>query len=102
MCSSGRNPIPLGRSIWRILLAMMAMATCLERGIVRADEVRLGVYDVAGRRVRSLWRGRPTAASMILHWDGRDDMQKPVASGVYFYVFRTGATRQVVRTVLIR
>jgi len=50
----------------------------------QASEVRLGVYDVAGRPVRRLHRGRMDAGNHAVLWDGTDDHGRAVASGVYY------------------
>jgi len=42
----------------------------------------LVVYDVKGRRVRTLARSVPPGL-YVLSWDGRDDSGRPAASGVY-------------------
>ncbi|HIE03522.1 MAG TPA: choice-of-anchor D domain-containing protein, partial [Candidatus Latescibacteria bacterium] len=42
----------------------------------------LVVYDVKGRRVRTIARSLPPGR-YVLSWDGRDDLGRPAASGVY-------------------
>jgi hypothetical protein len=46
-------------------------------------EPTLCIYDVAGRMVRS-FRITPDALRSTLTWDGRDDLGRSVAPGVYF------------------
>lgn len=54
----------------------------------RSDHVSLEVYDVSGRRVRSLVNGvRPAGANEIV-WDGRTDDGRPAPAGVYFFRLR--------------
>ena len=48
----------------------------------------LRIYDVTGRCVRTLFRGRAGAGVHVLRWDGRDDRGKKVSSGVYFIDLR--------------
>jgi hypothetical protein len=62
----------------------------------------LTVYDLLGRRVRTLVVGEVTAGTHTAIWDGRDGRGKSVASGVYFYVLRAEQVRQVRRMVLVR
>ena len=50
-----------------------------------ATEVSLRVYDVLGRRVRQVWDGALGAGSHRFVWDGRDEVGKAVAAGVYIY-----------------
>ena len=50
-----------------------------------AAGVSLTVYDVLGRRVRQVWQGSLGAGSHRFAWDGRDEVGKAVAAGVYIY-----------------
>ncbi len=49
-----------------------------------SQEVRLKIYDVNGRLVRSLVNGSQDAGPHTAVWDGRDDHGRSVASGNYF------------------
>ncbi len=51
----------------------------------------LTVHDVLGRRVRQLHTGETlVAGSHQTVWDGRDDQNRPVGSGIYPYRIRSG------------
>ncbi len=51
----------------------------------------LTVHDVLGRRVRQLHTGETlVAGSHQTVWDGRDDQNRPVGSGIYPYGIRSG------------
>lgn len=65
-----------------------------------AAEVDVAVYNLAGRRVRELLRGRVDGGPHVVTWDGRNDDGRRVAAGVYFYRLQSDAqelTRKVVR-----
>jgi hypothetical protein len=47
-------------------------------------EVNVGVYDIAGRFVKSLVRGSFGAGRYEMSWDGTDSMGNRAKSGVYF------------------
>ncbi|MDH3457653.1 MAG: right-handed parallel beta-helix repeat-containing protein [Gemmatimonadota bacterium] len=60
--------------------------------------VRLVIYDVAGRRVRTLVDSRVGPGQYQAQWDGTDDAGTRVSSGVYFYRIEAGsfgATRKM-------
>jgi hypothetical protein len=46
--------------------------------------VEVDVFDAAGRRVRTLFRGEKQAGPHSLIWQGRDDAGRALPSGVYF------------------
>ncbi len=56
----------------------------------QAEDVTLGVYDLSGRLVRSLQRGRLAAGAYRFEWNGRDASGRRVAAGVYFARLEAG------------
>ena len=62
----------------------------------------VALYDLAGRRVRVLWDGQPTAAGRKrLAWDGRDGGGRLVAPGHYLLRVEIDADRGDVWTGLV-
>lgn len=51
--------------------------------LIAPSKVRIDVYDRSGRLVRSLFSGRATAGEHRLVWDGRDDLGRKAATGIY-------------------
>jgi hypothetical protein len=70
-------PNPFGRS------------TRIDFVLAKTAPVELSIYDVAGRRVRTLVEGRFTPGPHGISWDGRTAEGKAAAAGVYRYVLRT-------------
>ncbi len=65
--------------------------------------VDLAVYDVGGRRVRTLLGGEMAPAGVHrIPWDGRDDSGQAVASGLYFLRIESGGRHANERLVLIK
>ncbi|MFH1502741.1 MAG: alpha/beta hydrolase-fold protein [Candidatus Eisenbacteria bacterium] len=65
-------------------------------------DVRLMVYDVAGRRVRELTTGRLPAGPHEVVWDGRDERGVRVASGIYLYRIHAGELVEQRRMVVLK
>jgi subtilisin family serine protease len=62
--------------------------------------VDLSVYDVTGRRVQTLVSGARPGGRHTATWNGTDAAGNRVASGTYFYRFKSGdfeATQRIVR-----
>jgi hypothetical protein len=59
-------------------------STTIRYEIAKDQEVRLAVYDVQGRLVRSLVNGVETEGVHQVAWNGIDDRGNPVSSGIYF------------------
>ena len=70
----------------------------------KSTEVKIQIFDVSGRLVRTLNLGwQPTGSYMTpssaAYWDGRNAVGERVASGIYFYTLQTSdfaATRRMV------
>ena len=87
-------------------LAAPAPNPATSRTLVRftlpeAADVTLRVLDVGGRLVRCA-RVRASAGAQEWAWDTRDDLGRPVASGVYFVRLEANAARADRRVVVMR
>jgi hypothetical protein len=65
-------------------------ATTITFALGQASSVSLEVYDLTGRKVKSLASGRRTAGSHEIRWDGTNDSGRRVSSGIYFVRLDTG------------
>jgi hypothetical protein len=52
--------------------------------------VRIDIFDVSGRRIRTLLNEPKVAGSFQVVWNGNDDNGNLVASGLYVYRIHTG------------
>lgn len=84
--SPSRNPFPAGSGI--------------EFFLPSAADVRLEVFDIAGRRVTRLAEGPWAAGDHVLRWDGRDAAGARAAGGLYLLRLDVGSERLVTRIVL--
>jgi len=77
-------------------------ATELRYRLAREGHVTLTVFDLSGRRVRTLVDGVQTAGAHVATWDGRDATGRLVPAGVYFGRLRTDDAERVQRLVLLK
>jgi choice-of-anchor B domain-containing protein len=77
-----------------------------EAGIVlrlrAAGHATVAVYDVAGRRVATLFEGEAPAGPLALRWNGRDARGREVGSGVYWIRADAAGERLTRRLVRVR
>ena len=64
--------------------------------------VSLEVFDVTGRRIRTLAAESMTSGNHEITWDGTDESGSRVAAGVYLYRLRAGELTATRRMVVIR
>ena len=75
--------------------------TVLEFSLDRAGAVRLQVFDMRGRLVRTLVDERRTAGRQQVIWDGRDQAGRPVSSGQYFARLGVTGSEPVSRKLML-
>jgi hypothetical protein len=77
--------------------------TTIAFSLKQRGRVRVDVYDVAGALVKSLLDETRAAGSYTdVRWDGTNDVNQPVASGVYFYRLVAGEFAQTRKMVLLK
>ena len=76
-------------------------STTILYSLVTGGTVDLTVYDVLGRRVRTLVAGWQDTGSHRIGWSGDDDAGRPVAAGVYLYRLKTSGTAQQTRRMVL-
>jgi len=59
--------------------------TSIEYNLPQTSEVVLTIYNLQGQVMRNLIRETIPAGYHTVHWDGRDEARRLVASGLYFY-----------------
>lgn len=65
-------------------------------------EVRIAVFDIAGRKVRDLFAGQLAAGKRAVTWDGRNDRGTRVGAGVYLVEMNGGVWRRTARVAVLR
>ena len=76
--------------------------TTLHFNLPATQSVRLSVYDIQGRLVRSLLDEVRSAGANQVNWDGRDNTGRAAASGTYFARLDSGDMASVEAMVLVR
>jgi endo-1,4-beta-xylanase len=60
-------------------------STTIRYTMRKSSPVKLIVYNVSGEKVRTMMDGYQNSGEYSLVWDGTDNKNQPVSSGVYFY-----------------
>ena len=70
--------------------------------VSETENIDITIYDVAGRRVRSLFSQTKGAGWHTVGWDGYCDSGRSAASGVYFCLLRTKKHKKSIAMHLLR
>jgi hypothetical protein len=76
--------------------------TSISFGLPKRSNVRVEVYDVTGRLVRTLVSGVKEAGTYTVEWNGRDDFGRSVSSGAYFVRMISDEFNATKRLLLLR
>jgi hypothetical protein len=76
-------------------------STSLDFSLPDARRVRIDVFDVAGRLVRTLAALELPAGIHRVHWNGRTRQGARAAAGIYLVRFAAGSDRRSQRIVLL-
>jgi hypothetical protein len=77
-------------------------STAIRYVAARGGRVQIAVFDLLGRRQRTLFDGQVPAGEREVVWDGRDDAGGQVPAGVYLCRVRTDDIVQTRRMILVR
>ena len=77
-------------------------ATTIRFAVPEGGRTSVVIYDVQGRRVRTLVDADLPAATHTVQWRGRDDGGRSVSAGIYFYRVDSGRHTAVGRMALIK
>ncbi|RMH71646.1 MAG: T9SS C-terminal target domain-containing protein [Gemmatimonadetes bacterium] len=66
------------------------------------QHISLKIYDTSGQLVKTLVDAPHRAGRYTLTWNGVDEMNQPVNSGVYFYTLQAGEEVQTRQMVLLK
>ncbi len=76
--------------------------TSVQFDLEKAGEVKVTIYDIAGRLVRNLVDHRYHAGLHEATWNGRDNQQNEVGAGIYLVRLETGHKALTRKVALIR
>ncbi len=94
--------LPSTLTLWSNYPNPFNPGTTIRYGLPRAMTVQLQIYDLLGRRVKTLVDAEQSEGEHTVAWDGIASSGYSVASGVYFYQIRAGGMSAVKRMLLLR
>lgn len=77
-------------------------STTIAFSLPEEGSVRMTIYNIRGQRVRELINGRLTRGFHKVVWDGKDNGNRNVSSGLYFVRIETGKTSTVRKIMMLK
>jgi|GEM_PF-5525714 len=76
--------------------------TTISYGLPKDQQVKLIIYDLTGRQVKTLVNAQQSAGMHSIQWDGTNGYGQQVSSGVYFYRLTVSRSVKTHKMLLIR
>jgi len=76
--------------------------TTLRYDLPDDTQVRIMIYDIMGRKVKSLVNSQQNAGFKSVVWDATNESGQPVSAGMYLYRISAGNFHSVKKMVLLK
>lgn len=76
--------------------------TTIQYHLAERENITLQIYDVLGRRVRTLIDGETREGAHTILWDGRNSARVDVAAGIYFASLKADNNIKTIKLLLVR
>ncbi len=76
--------------------------TTIKFGVAKAGQVSLVVYDLLGRKVKTLFNENTHVGFHTVGWDGTNEFGNKVATGLYFYQLKAESVQLTHKMILLK
>lgn len=76
--------------------------TTIKYFIPYSTKISINIYNILGKRIRTVISEKFQVGNMEIVWDGKNDNDNIVSSGIYYYVLEYGSQKLFRKMVLIR
>jgi len=77
-------------------------STTISYSIAGDVEVELTVFNLKGQKIKTLVKQKQSAGKHVVTWLGRDDSNKTVSSGIYFYKLKASNYTEMKKMILMK
>ena len=76
--------------------------TVIEYTLQKKAQVNVDIYNLLGQRVKTLVNEYQSPGSYRIFWDGRNEQDLTVATGIYFYKFEANGVSQTKKMIMLK
>jgi hypothetical protein len=77
-------------------------STAINFTLPKAEEIKVVVYDMLGKAIRTLVQGQVTAGTHTVTWDGQDQNGNKVSTGLYIYRLESKSVTLARKMLLVK
>jgi len=75
--------------------------TTIEFSILNDSKIEISIFNIKGQKIKTLTQNEFTKGSHSIIWNGDDEFNKRVSSGIYFYKLKVDDKTEAVRKCLL-
>ncbi len=76
--------------------------TTIQYGLSSMEFVTIEIFDLMGRKIKSLVNQKLDPGNYSSNWDATDNMNQPVSGGIYIYQMQAGDFKETKKIILIK
>ena len=76
--------------------------TSIRYDLPKNEEVQIEIFDMLGKKIRLLIYQKQIAGFHQVQWDGKDNLGRPVSSGMYVYMLKAGQFKKSKKMVILK
>ncbi len=77
-------------------------STEIRFNLAEDSRIDLNIYNIRGQKVRTLLAEQLSAGNHKINWNGRNDQDAPVSSGIYYLCLKTGSENLTQKLLLLK
>ena len=77
-------------------------STNFSYSLPKTSDVRIAIYDLFGREINTLVNESKEAGTYTISWNGRDNQNRQVSTGVYFYKMQATGFEKTMKMMLVK
>ena len=99
---TGYNSVPKNYQLFQNYPNPFNPATNIQYTLGISSQVNLSVYNMCGQKIKTLVDSFQNGEKYSIVWDGTDEKNYPVSSGIYFYCLKTSDQALQKKMLLVR
>ncbi|MEL6821887.1 MAG: FlgD immunoglobulin-like domain containing protein, partial [Calditrichota bacterium] len=74
----------------------------LDLQISAGGMLRLIIFDTNGKKIKTIYDGRTTAGDYSFNWNGLNENEERISSGIYFALYELNARKGALKLIYVR
>jgi flagellar hook assembly protein FlgD len=76
--------------------------TTISFSLPAEENIEVAIYNIKGQKVKTLYSGIAEEGKHTVIWNGKDENEKSVSSGIYFYKLKAGKQEMTRKMLLLK